>query len=87
MASKHRKTYDASFSNPVRANISWNDAVAMAEAFGATVVAGGGSMFSFELNGVSVVMHRPHPVDELTKTGVRGFPTFLNRSRADRDDL
>jgi hypothetical protein len=87
MAGKHRKTYDALFARPVRANIAWNDAVAVAEAFGALVVPGGGSMFSFELNGVSAVIHRPHPGNELSKARVREFRAFLVRAEANPDDL
>jgi hypothetical protein len=87
MAGKHRKTYDAIYSNPVRANIAWNDAVAMAEAFGARVVPGGGSMFSFELGGVTAVMHRPHPGAEMSKGRVRAFRAFLDAAGADPDDL
>ena len=73
MAGRHRKTYDAIFADPVRANINWNDAVAMVEALGGSVVPGGGSMSSFELNGVSVTIHRPHPGGELSKPRVRPF--------------
>jgi hypothetical protein len=71
MSSKHRKTYDALHANPVRANISWSDAVSMAQAFGVVVVPGRGSMFSFEWNGASTVLHRPHPGKEMSKPGVR----------------
>jgi HicA toxin of bacterial toxin-antitoxin, len=87
MASKHRKTYDAIQANPVRANISWNDAVTLAEAFGTLIVPGSGSMFSFELNGASVVMHRPHPGKELSKSGVRSFRAFLADAGVNPDDL
>jgi hypothetical protein len=87
MASKHRKTYDALFASPVRANIAWNDAVAMFEAFGGLVVPGKGSMFSFEINGVSTVIHRPHPGGELSKARVRALRTFLERAEANPDDL
>ncbi len=87
MAGKHRKTYDAIHSDPVRANISWNDALTMAEAFGAVVAHGTGSMFSFELNGVSIVMHRPHPGNEMAKPGVRVFRRFLQEAGVDPDDL
>ena len=87
MADKHRKTYDAIHSDPVRANISWNDAVTMAEAFGAVVVPGIGSMFSFELNGVSIVMHRPRPGNETAKPSVRVFRRFLQETGINPDDL
>ena len=85
MAGKHRKTYDAIFSRPVRGNIAWNDAVAMAEAFGARVVPGGGSMFTFALGGVSAVIHRAPPgrrAEQGAGPGVPGLPrTGGGRSR------
>jgi HicA toxin of bacterial toxin-antitoxin, len=87
MASKHRKTYDAIYASPVRANISWNDAVTMAEALGAVVVAGRGSMFSFELSGVLTVFHRPHPGNEMPKPLVRAFRAFLEEAGVNADDL
>ena len=87
MAGRHRKTYDAIFADPVRANITWNDAVAMVEALGGSVVPGGGSMFSFELNGVSVTIHRPHPGGELSKPRVRQFRRLLTQAGVHRDDL
>ncbi len=87
MASKHRKTYDAIFSNPIRANISWNDAVAMVKAFGGIVAPSGGSMHSFELNGVTGVFHKPHPGNELSKPRVRAFRSFLGEAGVDPDVL
>jgi hypothetical protein len=61
MASKHRKTFDAIYARPVRANIAWADVVAMLEGFGATVKGAGGSMFEVDLGGVKAILHRPHP--------------------------
>ena len=87
MAGKHRKSYDALHSNPVRANIAWNDAVAMAEAFGVRVIPSGGSLFTFVLNGVSAVIHRPHPGGESSKPMARSFRAFLDQAGVDRDDL
>jgi hypothetical protein len=44
-------------------------------------------MFTFELNGISEVIHRPHPGGELSKPRVRAFRAFLNQAGADPDDL
>jgi hypothetical protein len=87
MASKHRKTYDAIHSDPVRANISWNDAVTMAEAFGAVFRPIGGSMYAVALNGTSIVLHRPHPGNEMDKPGVRAFRKLLLDARVNPDGL
>ena len=87
MASKHGKTYDAIHSDPVRANISWNDAVTMTEAFGAVFTPMRGSMYTVRLNGISTVMHRPHPGNEMVKPGVRAFRDFLALAGVNPDDL
>jgi hypothetical protein len=87
MASKHRKTYDAIRSDPVRANISWNDAVTMAEALGAAFKPIRGSMYTVQLNGISTVLHRPHPGNEMDQSGVRAFRKFLARAGVTPDDL
>jgi hypothetical protein len=57
MARKHRKTYDALFSEPVRANISWNDAVASLAAAGCTVKPLRGSIFEARLGDERLIIH------------------------------
>lgn len=87
MASRHRRTYDAIFANPVRANISWNDAVSVLEAFGAIVTGAGGSRFAVDLNGRTVTFHRPHPGNEIPRPLVRAIRAFLNQAGVNPDDL
>jgi HicA toxin of bacterial toxin-antitoxin, len=87
MASKHRKTFEAIYANPVRANIAWNDAVSMFESFGATVNGVGGSMFEVDLNGVKAIFHKPHPGTELSKGRVRAIRAFLDQAGVNSDDL
>jgi hypothetical protein len=87
MASKHRKTFDALYANPVRANIAWSDAVSMFEKLGATVKGVGGSMFEVDLNDVKAIFHRPHPGNELSKGRVRAIRTFLDQAGVSSDDL
>jgi hypothetical protein len=77
MNRKHQKTLAAIFAEPTRANISWEDAVSLFQALGATITPGGGSMFGFDLHGVTAVFHTPHPSRELPKTLVRRFRRFL----------
>ena len=77
MARKHRKTLAAIFADPVRANIAWDDAVSLFESLGAVVSPGGGSVFGFDLWGVTAVFHRPHPGHEISKSLVRRFRLFL----------
>jgi len=87
MARRHRKTYDALHADPVRANISWDDAITMLEAFGATVTGTGGSMHSVEFDGASIVLHRPHPGNELPRDAVRRIRNFLGKAGVNPDDL
>jgi HicA toxin of bacterial toxin-antitoxin, len=87
MAGKHRKTYDALQSNPVRANISWNDVVALLAAAGCTVKGLTGSIFEFKLGNEKLLIHRPHPGKELSKGRVRSVREFLELLRINPDDL
>jgi hypothetical protein len=77
MNRKHEKTLAAIFAEPVRANISWDDAVSLFQAIGALVTPKGGSMFGIDLWGATAVFHKPHPGRELPKSLVRRFRRFL----------
>jgi hypothetical protein len=87
MAGKHRKTYDALFSTPVRANISWNDVVALLVAAGCTVKPLKGSIFEVRLGDEKLIIHRPHPGNELSKGRVRSVRDFLTLLGINPDDL
>ncbi len=80
MSRKHEKTRDAIFSDPVRANIRWDDVAAFLIWLGAAETLGGGSMVGYTLNGVRAVLHKPHPGNELTKPGVRAVREFLAKA-------
>ncbi len=79
LAGKHRQTLLDLFARPERANIPWNDFVVMMSAVGTIVTAGGGSAYSFVLLGRVLVVHRPHPGNELPKPAVRRIRRFLDR--------
>ena len=51
MCSKHRKTLEAMFNNPVNRNIEWSRIEALLVAVGCTVVEGSGSSVTFEKQG------------------------------------
>ena len=87
MAGKHRKTYDAIFATPVRANISWNDAASLLVAAGCTSRGLTGSIFEFKLGEEKLIIHRPHPGNELSKGRVRAVRDFLVLLRMNPDDL
>ena len=77
LSGKHRQTLDDLFVRPERANMAWNDFVAMMSAAGASTTAKGGSAHGFVLLGRVLVLHRPHPGNELPKPAVRRIRAFL----------
>jgi len=77
MKSKHRKTLQAVFENPVRANIPWTDIESLLVACGSEISEGRGSRVRVALNGVRAVFHRPHPQKETDKGAVMSIRRFL----------
>ena len=74
---KHRRTLDAVFEQPERANIAWRDIEALVVALGGEVSEESGSRVRVALNGVRAVFHRPHPRKEANKATVRSVRRFL----------
>jgi HicA toxin of bacterial toxin-antitoxin, len=54
-----------------RLAIDWNDVVSLAKALGGEVMQGDGSRVRFDLNGVSLNIHSPHPQKELKRYQVK----------------
>jgi hypothetical protein len=77
MNSRHQKTLQAIFENPVRANIAWADIESMLVACGAEITEGRGSRVRIALHGVRSVFHRPHPQKETDKGAVVSMRRFL----------
>ncbi len=80
MISRHRKTLEAIFSNPVRAGIDWADIEAMLSGLGAEISEGSGSRVRIALNGIRAVFHRPHPQKETDKGAVKSMRRFLKEA-------
>jgi hypothetical protein len=80
MTGRHRRTLEAIFADPVRANIVWSDVEALFVATGATVSEGRGSRMRVSLNGVDAVFHRPHPRRETDRGAVRSVRRFLREA-------
>jgi hypothetical protein len=74
---KHRKTLEAIFEKPERANIAWRDIEALFLALGAEVTEGSGSRVRVALKDVRAVFHRPHPRKETNKGAVKSVRRFL----------
>ena len=77
MNQKHRRTLQAVFDDPVRANIPWRDIESMIGALGAEIVEGSGSRVRIALGGIRAVFHRPHPEKETDKGALRSVRRFL----------
>jgi hypothetical protein len=77
---KHRKTLEAIFENPIRANVAWSDVETLFEALGAELSEGSGSRVRVALNGVRAVFHRPHPQKETDKGALTSVRRFLTEA-------
>jgi hypothetical protein len=75
---RHRKTLEAIFARPDRANIAWNDFVSLMRAAGADIDSDGGSAHAFTLGGRTIVIHRPHEgKNEMSRASVKRARKFL----------
>jgi hypothetical protein len=75
--SKHRKTLEAIFEKPERANIAWQDIEALFIALGAEITEGSGSRVRVALKNVRAVFHRSHPRKEANKATVKSVRRLL----------
>jgi len=80
MQSKHRKTLESIFADPVRANVPWAEVEALFLASGGDVSEGRGSRVRVSLNGVDAVFHRPHPQKETDKGALKSVRRFLKEA-------
>jgi hypothetical protein len=81
MGHKHDRTLAAIFAEPTRANIRWDDFVALVESRGGLVESRGGSAFRFRLAGARPLsLHRPHPGKEMKKWAVEDARQFLREA-------
>ena len=77
MSTKHQKTLELIFENPVRQDINWVDIEALLRHVGAEISEGKGSRVRIALNGVRAVFHRPHPGRETDKGALKSMRRFL----------
>jgi len=80
MNSKHRKTIELIFKNPVQANIPWMDIEGLLVGLGGELSEGSGSRIRVKLNGVRAVFHRPHPEKTTDKGAVNSVRRFLENA-------
>ncbi|MDR3351734.1 MAG: type II toxin-antitoxin system HicA family toxin [Zoogloeaceae bacterium] len=79
MNTKHRKTLQAIFSDPIDGALEWSRIEALLLALGCDVVEGSGSAVSFRKDGVILHVHRPHPGKEALRYRVRLARDFLDQ--------
>jgi hypothetical protein len=78
--SKHKKTLELVFKNPIPANIEWTDVESLLIALNAEISEGSGSRVRVKLNGVRAVFHRPHPEKTTDKGAVNSLRRFLENT-------
>ena len=81
MNNKHRKTLEAIFADPVRADIKWKDIVALFVACGGVMEEARGSRVCVEINDVVAHFHRPHPQPDTDKGAIKSVRRFLENAR------
>jgi len=80
MNSKHKKTIELVFKDPIQANIPWSDIEGLFIALGGKISEGAGSRVRVKLNGSRAVFHRPHPKKTTDKGAVNSVRRFLENS-------
>lgn len=80
LSSRHRKTYDAIFEEPTRADVEWDDIEKLFRHMGGDVKPGKGSRRRVALNGSRQVFHRPHPEKETDKGALESVRAFIERA-------
>ncbi len=75
--SKQRKTLEAIFARPTRANIIWADVEKLFIALGGEIIEGKGSAIKIELDGELAYFHRPHPNKEAKRYQIDDARRFL----------
>ena len=80
MNTRHRKTLEAIYDKPERADIAWRDIESLFIVLGAEVSEGRGSRVRVALQDVRAVFHRPHPQKETDKGAVKSVRRFLQEA-------
>lgn len=79
MNSKHRRTLQVVFTDPVSGSIEWASIEALLVAVGCRIIEGSGSRVKFEKDGEIESFHRPHPAKEAKRYQVRAARAYLVR--------
>ena len=77
MSTRHRRTLEAVFRDPVSATIVWADVERMLVHHGATIEERSGSRIKVLLKGARMDFHRPHPQKESRPYQIRDVRALL----------
>ena len=77
MSSKHRKTLEAVFTDPVNGVLGWAHLEALLRAMGGKVIEGLGLSVTFEKAAIRAHFHRPHPDKEILRYRIRAAREYL----------
>lgn len=80
ISTKHQKTLQAIFDNPVRSDVEWKKIESLFSALGGELSEGRGSRIRVSLNNVRAVFHRPHPKKETDKGALKSVRRFLKQA-------
>jgi len=80
MNSRHKKTMELIFKNPIQTDIFWPDIEVLFVALGGELSEGSGSRLRVKLKGVRAVFHRPHPRKTTDKGAVNSVRRFLENA-------
>lgn len=80
LSSKHRKTLQAIFDNPIRSDVEWNKIESLFSSLGGELSEGRGSRIRVAMNDVRAVFHRPHPQKETDKGAIKSVRRFLREA-------
>lgn len=80
MNTKHRKTLEKIFHDPILSDVKWDDIENLFINLGADVSEGRGSRVRIELNGIKAVFHRPHPQRVTDKGALKSVRRFLENA-------
>ena len=84
---KHRVILTEVFTNPIPADILWQDIMSLFKCLGADITEGKGSRVRIVLNNRRAVFHRPHPSPSTNKGAVVSVRKFLLRAGIKYDEI
>jgi HicA toxin of bacterial toxin-antitoxin, len=77
--SKHKKTLEAIWAEPVNGNLEWARLEALLLGLGCQRIEGAGSSVTFDLQGRRASFHRPHPGKEALRYRVKAVRDYLKQ--------